>query len=172
MSDNLWDYMRKNHKTGGWFRVDNDESLKERQISYRQKEAERRNSTFNPEDYKKTDELYFLAKGTEYIYQTDDNIELYTISEGKNKGFIAYKDKPDRLYIENMGSTGGNLGRKLLTHVADKAIQREKGLSWMALSSSLGYYSHVGLDEYRIDNSTTFSVKASQLKDFRKRLNP
>ena len=131
----------------------------------------RNSEGFNPNDYKKTDELYFLAKGAEYLHR-EEGAELRTISENGNKGFVAYKEESDKLHMEYLGSTGGHLGQKLMTYMADKAIQKNKDLAWTSMDYSRGYYSQLGLDEYSIDGSNAYRVKVSQLKDFRKRLNP
>ena len=161
---------RPRDRLGRYTNVDNNIALMNDQLSKSGKEQKKLNNPFNPEDYStKGEELYTMAQQADYVHN-HEGADLHTIESGNNKGFVAYTDKPERIIIENLGSTGGNLGRQLLGHVADQALQSNKGLYWMSTKSSDSYYSHIGLDDYRIDKSNSYWVKSHQVADFKKRL--
>lgn len=73
--------------------------------------------------------------------------EVYQINYNGGKAFAdARVDAYGNMHIDFIGSTGKGAGSELMARLADKAIEENRGMSWVADEpSAQQFYSHLGL---------------------------
>lgn len=73
--------------------------------------------------------------------------EVYQINYNGGKAFAdARVDSEGNIHIDYIGSTGKGAGSELMARLADKAIEENRGMAWVADEpSAKQFYSHLGL---------------------------